>query len=169
MERHYVDGYTSKIFSCITNARLFKILDKHGAKFEFGGTLNLECADGLFTPKTPLSLRMNHNLPTFTGFSDLVKAYNTTDHKLLIKVLEQYGAPPRFCSAVECMYIDVPVVLKLGKSIAEISQSFGFREGDNMAPVLLIIPTIALFITCTFQLFYKVLAVYNFFQKKSKY
>ena len=105
----------SKVFSCIMNARAFKILDKHGTRFQFGGTPNLGCADGLFTLKTALSLRMNHNLPTFAGFADLVKAYDTADHKLLIKVLEQYGAPPKFCSAVERMYMDLTVVINLGK------------------------------------------------------
>ena len=69
---------------------------------------------------------------------DLVKAYDTADHKLLIKILEQCGAPSKFCSAVERMYMDLTVVLKLGKSIAEISLSVGVRQGDNMAPALFI-------------------------------
>ena len=56
----------SKRVSCIMNARAFKILDKHGTEFQFGSTPRLGCADGLFTLNTALSLRMNHNLPTFT-------------------------------------------------------------------------------------------------------
>ena len=34
------------------------------------------------------------------------------------------------------MYTNLVVVLKRGKSIAEISQDVGVRQGDNMAPVL---------------------------------
>ena len=83
----------SKTFSCIMNERAFKILDKHGTKFQFGGTPNLGCADGLFTLKTALSMQKNHDEATYAGFADLVKAYDTANHKLLIKVLEQYGAP----------------------------------------------------------------------------
>jgi hypothetical protein len=132
----------SKIFSCIMNVRAFKILYKHGTKFQFGGTSNLGCANGLFTLKTALSLGMFHNLPTFAGFADLVEIYNTADHKLLIKVLEQYGAPARFCSTVERMYMDLTVVLNR-KSIAEISQSVDVRQGDNMAPVVFIFLTSA--------------------------
>ena len=77
----------SKIFSCIINKRAFKILDKHGTKYQFGGTPKLGCADGLFTVKTALSMRKNHDEATFAGFADLFKAYETAYHKLLIKVL----------------------------------------------------------------------------------
>ena len=55
----------SNIFSCSINVHAFNILDKHGTKFQFGGTPNLGCSDGLFTIKSTLSLRTNHNLSTF--------------------------------------------------------------------------------------------------------
>ena len=126
----------SKIFSCMMNVRAYKILDKHGTKWQFGGTPKLGCADGLFTLKTLLNMRKNHNLQTHVCFVDLVKAYDTADHKLLVKVLEKYGAPPKFCSAVERMYTDLKVVLKIGKEMGEVLQSVGVRQGDNMAPVL---------------------------------
>ena len=100
------------------------------------GTPHLGCADGFFTFKTALSLRMNQNLPTFAGCDDLIEVYDTTDHKLPIKVLERYGAPSKFCSSVEHMYKDLTVVIKLEKSIVEISQGVGVRQGNNMAPVL---------------------------------
>ena len=53
-----------------------------------------------------------------------------------MKVLEKYGAPPKFCSAVERTYTDLKVVLKIGKEMGEVLQSVGVRQGDNMAPVL---------------------------------
>jgi hypothetical protein len=112
----------SKIFSCMMNVRAFKILDKHGTKWQFGGTPKLGCADGLFTLKTLLNMRKNHNLQTHVCFVDLVKAYDTANHKLLVKVLKKYGAPPKFCSAVERMYTD----LKSG------SQDWK-RDGRNIA------------------------------------
>ena len=81
-------------------------------------------------------MQKNHNEATYAGFADLVKAYDTVDHKLLIKVLERYRTPSKCCSAVERMYTDLVVVLKIGISIAEISQEVGVRQGNNMAPVL---------------------------------
>ena len=126
----------SKIFSSILNGRMFKIVEAHGSRFQFGGTPKVGCADGLFTIKTLLNMRRNHDQDTYVAFVDLVKAFDTADHKLLIKVLEKYGAPPNLCRVVERMYTDLIVVLKIGKSVEEILQGVGVRQGDNMAPVL---------------------------------
>ena len=70
---------TVKDFSCMMNVRAFKILDMHGTKWQFGGTPKQGCANGLFTLKTLLNMRKNHNLQTHVCF---VKAYDTADHKL---------------------------------------------------------------------------------------
>ena len=126
----------SKIFSSVMNGRAFKLLETQGTKFQFGGTPELGCRDGLFVLKTMLTLRKNHNLPTYVGFVDLVKAYDTANHALLFDILERYGAPPKFVNAVERIYQDLVVVLKIEKEIVEIPQSVGVRQGDNMAPVL---------------------------------
>ena len=55
-----------------------------------------------------------------------MKAYDTADHKLLVKVLKKYGAPPKF------------FFLKIGKETREILQSVRVRHVDNMAPVLFV-------------------------------
>mmetsp|Transcript_22885 Transcript_22885/g.52542 ORF Transcript_22885/g.52542 Transcript_22885/m.52542 type:complete len:261 (+) Transcript_22885:134-916(+) len=126
----------SKIFSSILNERIFKIIQKHGNRFQFGGTPKVGCADGLFTIKTLLNMRRNHDQDTYVAFVDLVKAFDTADHQLLIKILERYGAPPNLCNVIKRMYTDLTVVLKIGKSVKEILQEVGVRQGDNMAPVL---------------------------------
>jgi hypothetical protein len=127
---------STKIFSLVMNEQAFKRLDAHSTKFQFRGTPKLGCCDGLFTLKTLLNVCKNHNLPTFAAFVDLVKAYNTANHALLLDVLEKYGAPPKFVSAVECMYTNLVVVLKIENKVEEILQEVGVRQGDNMAPVL---------------------------------
>ena len=126
----------SKIFSIIMNERAFKLLQEHGTPFQFGGTPELGCQDGLFTIKTLLNMRKNHNLASHVAFVDLVKAYDTANHELLLSILEKYGAPPKFVSAIERMYTDLVVVLKIEKEVEEILQGVGVRQGDNMAPVL---------------------------------
>jgi len=73
-------------------ARAFQLLDKHGTRFQFGGTPELGCRDGLFTLKTLLNTRRNHNLASYVGFVDLVKAYDTANQDLLLRILKQYGA-----------------------------------------------------------------------------
>ena len=66
----------------------------------------------------------------------LVKAYDTANHKLMFDILKKYGAPPKLVSAIERMYTDLKVVLKIGKEITKINQTVGVRQGDPMSPVL---------------------------------
>ena len=81
-------------------------------------------------------LAKKHNLPSYNGFVDLVKAYDMVNHALLFDILECYGAPPKFVNAVEHIYQDLVVVLKIERETVELPQSVGVRQGDNMAPVL---------------------------------
>ena len=126
----------SKRFSCILNERIYCLLDKHGIRAQFGATPNVGCQDGSFTHKILLHLRHQHNLPTFIAFVDLVKAYDTTNHQLLIEILWQYGAPPKLCDAIECMYQDLIVVVKVGKEERKASQTVGVRQGNHLSPAL---------------------------------
>ena len=126
----------SKIFSCVMNERLYVLLDRHGIKTQFGATPDVGCQDGSFTIKSLLHLRREHNLPTFVAFVDLVKAYDTTNHQMLIEMLRQYGAPPKLCNAIERMYRNLSVITKVGSEKREIAQTVGVRQGDNLSPVL---------------------------------
>ena len=84
----------------------------------------------------PNSEIFGHNLPSFVAFVDLVKVFDTTNHALLIKILQQYGAPPKTCSVIERMYQNSTVLIKLGKEEMEIPQTIGIRQGNNLSPVL---------------------------------
>ena len=126
----------SKIFSIILNDRLYTLLGKHGTKCQFGATPNKGCRDGSFTLKTLLTQRKEHDQESFVLFVDLVKAYDTVNHELLIEILEQYGAPPKICSAIKGMYTDLTVGITLDGVSAEIPQTVGVRQGDNLSPVL---------------------------------
>jgi hypothetical protein len=87
----------SKIFLSAMNGQAFRLLELHGTKFQFGGTPGLGCQDSLFTLKTLINAHKNHHLPLFIAFVDLVKAYNATNHDLLLHILEKYGPPPKVC------------------------------------------------------------------------
>ena len=71
-----------------------------------------------------------------SGFADLLNAYDIADHKLLIKILEQYGAQSNVCSVVETVYMTLTVIIKRGTSMTEILQCVVVRQGDNMLSVL---------------------------------
>jgi hypothetical protein len=126
----------SKIFSSVMNGWAFHLLELHGTKFQFGGTPGLGCQDNLFTLKTLINAHKNYHLPMFDAFVDLVKAYNTANHNLLLRILEKYSAPPKFVTSIHTMYTDLVVVLKIEKEVWEILQSIGVCQDDNMAQVL---------------------------------
>ena len=99
--------------------RLFCIIKKHGCTTQFGSSPEVGCPDGRFVIKTALQTRHKHNLPTYVAFVDLVKAFDTVSHSMLLKILERYGAPPKLHSAIARMYSDLKIILKIGKGKAE--------------------------------------------------
>lgn len=74
-------------------------------------------------------------------FVDLVKAYeDTVNHELLFQILERYRAPSQYVDAIRRLYNSVSVIVKIsiGTEKAEISQTVGVRQGDNLSPVIFI-------------------------------
>ena len=74
---------------------------------------------------------------------ELVKAFDTVDHDLMLQILKKYSAPPKLRSSIARMYQDLKVVLKIGKIEETTSQTVGVRQGDCMAPVLLLFMVMA--------------------------
>ncbi len=72
----------------------------------------------------------------FVAFVDLVKAYDTAKHDLLLHILKKYGAPLKFVASIHTMYTNLVAFLKIKNEIQEILQSVRVRQGNNMAPVL---------------------------------
>ena len=126
----------SKIFSLILCIRLFQIIKAHGVKYQFGSTPGVGCQDGSFTIKTMLHLQHNHNLPTWVMFADLVKAFDTSNHILLVEILRKYGCPPKLCSSIKRMYSNNKVRSIIGKIDKSIPFEVGVKQGDSVAPVL---------------------------------
>ena len=133
----------SKVFSSLICKRIFKIIKKHGVKYQFGSSPGVGCQDGTFKIKTILHTRHNHNLPSYVSFVDLVKAFDTVNQVMMLKILERYGAPQKLQSAISRMYQDLKVVLKIGQIEEKMSQTVGVRQGDCMAPVLFLFMVMA--------------------------
>ena len=116
--------------------RLFKIIRKHGVKYQFGSTPGVGCQDGTFKINTLLHLRHNRNLPTWVASVDLVKTFYTSNHKLLIAIIGKYGTSPRLQSAIKRMYDKSIVKLFIGKVDTSIEFKVGVKQGDSMDPAL---------------------------------
>ena len=120
------------------NGRGFKNtkLHAHGTKSQFGATPLVGCPEGSFSLRTLLHLRHQHNLPSFVAYVDLVKAYDTANHEVLIRLLEKYGAPPQFTNIIKKLYSDLKVTINIEGKAISIPQTGGVRQGDNLSPVL---------------------------------
>ena len=99
----------SKIFSSVINDHAFCLLKLHGTQFQFGGMPEVSCQDGLFTLKALLKVWCNHDLGSYVGFVDLVKAYDMANHELLFHLLEKY-APPTPHVWLQCKRYTQPMV-----------------------------------------------------------
>ena len=89
-----------------------------------------------FFIKTALHARHKHNLPSYVAFVDLVKAFDTVSHSMMLKILERYGAPHKIRHTMARMYDDLKIVPKIGKAKTEMGKKVGVRQGDCMAPVI---------------------------------
>lgn len=127
---------SSKILSCVLTERAYKLLELNGIQTQYGATPKVGCQDANFVLKTALHLRHQHNLPSFVAFVDLVKAYDTANHELLIALLARYGAPEELCEVVKRLYADLTVAITIEGEKLIIPQTSGIRQGDNLSPVL---------------------------------
>ena len=115
---------------------LNNLIKKHGVKYQFVSTPGVRCQDGTFTIKTLLHPRRNHNLPTWVAFADLVKAFDTSNHQLMVMILARYGCPPNLCDTITRMYKDSVVKLVIGEFETTIDFKVGVKRGESVAPVL---------------------------------
>jgi hypothetical protein len=51
----------------------------------------------------------------------------------MLKILEQYGPPPKFQNSIKRLYTNLKVIVKIGRDKAEIDQEVGVRQGDNVS------------------------------------
>jgi len=123
----------SKVFSRILCTQSYKLLAKHGTKHQYGATPNCGCQDGNFTLKSILHLWRQHNQDIYVVFTDLIKANDTYNHEVMLKILEQYRYPPKFRDSIKRLYTNLKVIVKIGREKAEINQEVGTRQGDNVS------------------------------------
>ena len=69
-------------------------------------------------------------------FADLVKAFDTLNHVLIIKILRKYGCPKKLCSAIRRMYSNNKVRLIIRKIDTSIPFDVGVKQGYRVAPLL---------------------------------
>ena len=98
--------------SIIINPRIQEALKKYGTPLQFGASPNMGCLEGSFSLRSLLQMRKEHNLQSRVAFADLIKAFDSIDHKLLFVLLEKIGIPSRPLQAIKNLYKNYEIELK---------------------------------------------------------
>ena len=117
------------IFSSMLCKSLFKIINQHDVKYQFGLSPGVGCQDVTFPIKNLLHTRHNHNLSSYVAFADMVKAFDTVNHQMMLKMLRQYGTPPKLYLEIARMCFDLKVLLSIGKAEEVTKQTVGVHQG----------------------------------------
>ena len=116
--------------------RLQTVLKDKGFLLQFGSTPKTGCPDAQMTLKSILQLRREHDLDSWVVFMDLVKAFDTAYHKLLLQLLKKIGIPDKIIRVVEKLYTDFRMEFKIGKVKETIDYLTGLKQGDVLAPTI---------------------------------
>ena len=104
---------------------------------EQNGFLNKKgCTDATFALKLALQSRKEFNLDTWVVFVDLVKAFDTVNREMLMKILSRYGIPDSLINVIKCLYQPVTIKFTWGKNKHDFPSLVGVKQGDNLAPIL---------------------------------
>ena len=79
---------------------------------------------------------MEFNLNTWVVFVDLVKAFDTVNRDMLMKILTRFGLSEHLINIIYSLYKLVRMKFKLGKQIHEFLNLVEVKQGNNVAPVL---------------------------------
>jgi hypothetical protein len=79
---------TARLMSSILNSRLLSIIGVHGTESQYGSQSGRGSTDGTFVLRAAVQTRRQHNLPMWVLFADLVKAFDTVNHELMLALIE---------------------------------------------------------------------------------
>ena len=112
------------------------LLQHNGLSTQFGAHAKMGCRDVLFSLRSILQLHKTHDQESWVLFVDLIKAFDTARHDLLVPSLTRFGAPPCLAHLVRSLYSDMTVEFRHDKETIEIDYTCGVRQGNHMAPLV---------------------------------
>ena len=119
--------------AAIIAQRINEVLKDEGLEEQYG---NKGCADALTALKIALQTHRKHSLNSWVVFVDLVKAFDTVSHPLMLVVLKNYGFPPLLIDTIKRLYKTFSLGVNKGDEMSLIDYLISVHQDDNLAPVL---------------------------------
>ena len=130
----------SKIYTSILNSRVLDKLEEQELIVDEQNGFRSErsCQDHIFVLDSIIRNRLAQDMPTFTAFIDLQKAFDCVNRDFLMNKILDYGVDGKVFSAIKSLYINTEACVKLpgGLFTNWFPTSFGVKQGDNLSPTL---------------------------------
>ena len=135
---HFIFIHTFSIFFCLRQkCNVLEeeelIVDEQN-RFRSGRS----CQDHIFVLDSVIRNRLAEDIPTFTAFIDLQKAFDCVNRDLLLNKILANGIDSKVFLAIKSLYSYTEVCVKLpgGLYIDWFQTSFGVKQGDTLSPTL---------------------------------
>lgn len=132
----------AKIFEKILHSQLLKFLSKNEvfSKRQYGFLKNLGTNDAIAFLSDFVYRNLDQSLPTVTVFLDLAKAFDTVNHKILLKKLELYGIRGTPLLLFENYLLDRYHYVNISNSFShQLKINIGVPQGTILGPLLFIL------------------------------
>jgi hypothetical protein len=126
----------SKIISMIALKRIQTQLMSFSREEQNGFLPQRGCADAQAALKITLQTLREHKEDSFVLFLDLVKAFDTVNREMMLKILQIYGVPQDVVTVIKKLYNDVWISFDLEGEEATFESTSGVKQGDVLAPTL---------------------------------
>ena len=131
-----------KLFEKIIEARLSNYLDKHKyiTKNQYGFRKNYSTELAIADIQNTLLKNLDDNKFTCTIFLDLAKAFDTVDHKILLKKLEKYGIRGKPLLLLKSYLSNRQHLTKFLNDVSELKViDIGVPQGSILGPLLFLL------------------------------
>ena len=129
----------SKIEITFIKFRLQRMLKFHGANYQFCAKPKLGCQDARFFLKSFAQDIRDEDQDTWVVFIDLVNSHDSMKHKSIEEKLKIFRAPDDLVSWVMKTHTNFEAEVNVGTFKSRFPCGCGYREGDNLAPMLFIL------------------------------
>lgn len=126
-----------KIFARVILNRLITVSEQNLPEAQCGFRPGRSTVDMIFAMRQLQEKCIEQNMPLFSVFIDLTKAFDTVNREALWTVLERIGCPPKFISMIRLFHDGMTgQVLSSGNVTEAFAISNGVKQGCVLAPVL---------------------------------